>query len=401
MRCRTSRYLDSSDEEIDTTYYDKTENYLDIAYLRLKTYDLHGKGKYITKLFIDHNTLRKLPSPSEIPNLKELNCSNNILQNIPLYPKLKCLNIDTNKITSLQNYENSILKQLICCNNSDININIKLPELTHLFSSHNRHKSIDLKNYKRLLILDISHNNITNISFHNNCILKELCIENNVVTEIPVLNTIKAILADDNNIKQIHSYPNLKILSVNNNKITSINDNPKLKSLQARNNRLLKIGYYSQLEILDVSDNQLDSVKIGSHLRYIYTYGNYLSKLHISACVSNLIEIHTDFNTYKYIYSKYYDNFSYIDSNIRPQIKSEYTETNEKLINIIKQCLSEIKLNTCKQDIKKYTYNIFVIYMKRYPTTNDVDMLNSIADIILKIYKKSLKITIYFNYNKK
>lgn len=261
---RSYYYSDSSKEYTNTTRYESEESHLDIGYQKLKKieYNIYPYFSQLGSIFLDHNLLRELPSPSLLPNLKNLSCSYNLLEIIPFYPQLKYLNISHNKIKSIDNYSESSLRYLDCEGNIDININIMLPKCKKIFCSETKQVEIQMHNYPMLELLDCSHNKIINFSGNNN--LVELDIQDNQVSVLPKMPYVTHIFADNNQLKHIETYPMLKCLAVSNNAIESINTQPNLVRLFASSNKLTGIESMPMIKYLDISHNHVKNITITS-----------------------------------------------------------------------------------------------------------------------------------------
>ena len=86
---KTNRYGNPA-SYVDTIRYDAVNKNLDVAYQRLKIFNImaYPELSVIRSLFIDHNNLTILPEPNVMPHLKELTCSVNKITHVPFYPKL-------------------------------------------------------------------------------------------------------------------------------------------------------------------------------------------------------------------------------------------------------------------------------------------------------------------------
>ena len=237
MRARSHRFPDEDHGYVDTTHYDEDDNYLDIGFQRLKKISYNSSFEYITKLFVDHNSLSTLPSPKEIPLLEELTCSYNKLKIIPYYPGLVFQNNSQNNISSLSIYKNCKIKYLDCSHNSNLNIDFNLPYCEQLYISDNDLNHIDLRKTPRLELLDCGNNNIETIDGVPKLI--ELNIQHNKIKSLQQWQSLKHLTANNNNLKTLQTYPSLLTLNINHNQLIHIASQPKLTELIAHHNKHL------------------------------------------------------------------------------------------------------------------------------------------------------------------
>jgi Leucine-rich repeat (LRR) protein len=153
-------------------------------------------------------------------------------------------------------------KDTLDLSNLDLNNLNNLPNvnlITHLFISANKLSGLlDVSNIINLLILDICDNKITSIKLPNK--LNEFMFDNNQISELPKLTTLKRLQGCNNNLTFIHEYPSLEILIVSNNYINNLNNCLSLKKLIINDNPINKLYNMNTLEYLDISNTKLQHV---------------------------------------------------------------------------------------------------------------------------------------------
>ena len=110
--------------------------------------------------------------------------------------------------------------------------------------------------FPNLEVLDISHNNITEITYLP-INLKEFVCTNNKLKCLPSHNSIKILDCMSNMIEEIGSFIKLKDLNCSDNKIKQIKYFPLIKRLICRQNPITKIESLPLLEDLDCSETQI------------------------------------------------------------------------------------------------------------------------------------------------
>lgn len=412
MRLRSHKYPD--DEEsihngyIDTTYYDKHENYLDIAYQRLKIFDikLYPELSHIKKLFIDHNNLKYLPEPKYVPLLEELTCSVNNLTDIPFYPNLTFLNISHNRIINCNQYHNSKLIYFDCSYNNGFKFNFSLPKCKNLYIEHTNLKSINLNLTPKLEILDCGNNQVVQIIGGENLI--EVNVQYNQIKYLPKWIKLQRLVADNNLIIELDSLPNLISACISYNHINKIKSQPKLKKLIATNNNISIIDDCPELEIADLSHNNISSYKIPRKIQYLSIQFNPITNLVLSPYVLSIIkELQVNYKTYQNIYHPYYQNFEavHIQTNgdkLEQLLKKLSDIFNENMIQYIFNKFNNIKF-------KDRSTAIFKIVLKLYWDYFSTDKIETLKELIetkefqyllknmTKLYYKTIVITLFFN----
>lgn len=198
------------------------------------------------------------------PNLKELKCGNNSIQNLDLRqnPKLETLKCNTNQLTQLDLSKNPAISYLYCSDNQLEQLDVSHLKLDYLYCSNNKLEQLDVKNSKWLRELDCSKNELTELDVdvtHKPNLIKVEC-QNNQLTSL--------ILGQNKGLKK---------LNCAHNQLTQLNlDNMSaLEELRCQNNQLtaLDVSSSSDLTILVLKNNHLTSLNLDSnpHLDFSIT----------------------------------------------------------------------------------------------------------------------------------
>ena len=168
----------SSNTELDT---------LTLEANRLKNIDLSNNIKLVL-VDISYNDLTALDGLSALPNLKRLNLSGNLFEEIQIgNPDLETLLMTDNELTSIDVTGalniTSILLNRNKINTFDISSNVKLETL---LLSGNHLETIDLSQNQDLAYLYISSNHLNSLDVSNNLALVDLRVDRN-----PSLDCIK------------------------------------------------------------------------------------------------------------------------------------------------------------------------------------------------------------------
>lgn len=409
MRARSHKYPDSDDEKyIDTTYYDENQQYLDLGFQRLKKLDTfkYPEFTYLHKLFVDHNNLEMLPDSKYLPNLVYLTCAWNNLKNIPFYPNLVFLNIAGNKIRSCLEYQKSNIIYFDCSYNLGFCPDFNLPNCEQLYINDTELESIDLDFFPKLSILDCSNNKLINILGGNN--LVEINIQYNNIKKLPNWPELIRLMADHNQIVTLSTYPKMISLNISYNNLVKINDQPILKKIIANNNVIEIIGNMPKLELIDLSHNNIINYNIPAKAEYVSLQFNPLTNIILDEKVLKSIkELQINFETYKHIYSTYYQNIDAI--NILTN-EEKLEQLLKKLDNILSKSISryvfrrfkEIKFKEREMELLKITCKI---YSKFFPIDRNITLeelfnikeFHHLLKCITKFYYKTIVITLYFN----
>lgn len=407
MKARSHRFPDP-ENYIDTTYYNEEEEYLDIGYQLLKIFDVnrYTQLSYIKKLFIDHNYISILPDKNYLPLLEELTCSSNKLTKIPTYPKLIFLNFAENNVSDISNYNNSNITYLDASFNKNIVINFILPKCKQLYITDCTIKFIDFNNFPNLEIFDGSNNMITKINFGSNLI--EMNIQNNKISELVTYPKLKRLMADYNEISILNTLPELLSVTISYNQLTKIEYQPMLGKLIANNNKLSIIGDMPKLELVDISYNKINTFIVPLNVEYLSAQFNPITKLVLSENTLKCIkELQVNFETYRYIYDKYYKNFDSVNVQMNVDKLKQYLSKLQNIFNndIIKYIIyhfTKIKFQNRKSMLFKISLLIYWKYFpkKSYKTLQELYETHEFKNIsknITNLYYKSIVITLYFN----
>lgn len=406
-RARSSRFPRIDEiNYINTTHYDEVEQYLDIGYQKLKFLNLgrYPELKFIIKLFVDHNELTQLPNPQYLPLLEELTCTENKLSEIPYYPNLNFLNISHNRIIRCSQYHDSHLKYFDCSYNMGFIFDFYLPKCTQLFINNNNLRSIHLSLVPKLEILDCSHNYLVSIA--GAPYLLELDIQYNNIISLPQWAKLSILTANNNRLRFMLSYPCLTTAIVSYNILVKIDDQISLKKIIANNNDIRTVGAMPKLEIIDFSCNQLKSIGLPSKAEFVSLQFNPLTTLTIdNESTYSIKELQVNFDTYVYIYGKYYSYFDAVDIKINKEKLLDKLELingvfNKKIIDNIYIRFNEINFGDREQDLFKITEYAIREYMSSAKNTSlsSNDGFKSLFNSLKTIYHEVIVITLYFNH---
>lgn len=237
----------------------------------IKTYKAGGRDvltveeqRNVTTIEINNKGVSDLKGIEAFPNLTELDCGNNSIQNLDLR-------------------QNPALEKLICNKNQLTQLDLsKNPKIYHLICSWNQLEQLDVSNLKDLVTLDCSHNDLEQLDVRNSRSLVALNCSANRLTELDADVTHK---------------PSLERVECQNNQLTSLilGENKGLKKLNCAHNQLTQLNlnnmisleelncFNNQLTVLDVSDspeltklwlgdNHLTSLNLDSNPNLNFTY---------------------------------------------------------------------------------------------------------------------------------
>lgn len=237
----------------------------------IKTYIASGsnvltveKRSKVEKIEVEGRNISSLEGIEAFPNLTELNCGNNSIQNLDLRqnPKLKTLKCNKNQLTQLDLSKNPDIKYLYCSDNQLEQLDVSHLELDYLYCSNNKLEQLDVKNSKWLRELDCSKNELTGLDVdvtHKPNLIRVEC-QNNQLTSL--------ILGENKGLEK---------LNCANNQLTQLNLNNmiSLKELKCQNNQLtaLDVSSSPDLTILVLKNNHLTSLNLDSnpHLDFSIT----------------------------------------------------------------------------------------------------------------------------------
>lgn len=407
MRARSHRYPDDdADIYTDTTHFDPDIKCLDIGFQRLKIINLKSYPDFsiIKSLYIDHNNLTTLPDPKHIPNLTELNCSNNKLTSIPFYPNLIYLIMSTNRIKNISSYNgSSLLKYLDCSFNPEFELGISLPNCTNIYITDCSLSVLNLDSFPRIKILDCENNQLSNLA--NSSTIIELNVSNNLFSSIANYPNLARLYADHNKLSVVEQFNRLVLLSATHNKITLIRSQPKLEKLFGGYNQIIQLGSMPSLETIDMPHNQLNTYTLPPTVSHAYLYFNPLTDIKLQ--FTNILELQISFYTYRNIYQGYETKFKF--ANIHTSVEKLdqiLTSMNRvfdlKLINKIKKKMTKIRFS--ERDVHLFKLAL-LLYWKLF-SPGEIETIEELVQtkefsrllqILTDMYYKTMIVTLYFN----
>lgn len=240
----------------------------------IKTYKAAGSNvltveqrKNVKEIKINKKGVSDLTGIEAFPNLTELDCGNNSIQELDLRqnPKLKTLRCNKNQLTQLDLSKN--------------------PDIDYLICSDNRLEQLDVSHLKDLVNLDCSHNDLEQLDVRNCRFLETLYCSSNRLTELDADVTHKSRLVSvecqKNQLTTLILGENkgLKKLNCANNQLTQLNLNNmiSLKELNCFNNQLtvLDVSDSPELTILWLKNNHLTSLNLDNNPNLNFTYTDF------------------------------------------------------------------------------------------------------------------------------
>ena len=193
--------------------------------------------------------------------------------------------------------------------------------IQYLFLGDNDLENIpNLSQLCNLKVLDISHNNISNIDSAGleYTKLEELVCTNNKLTNLPTkLNHLIRVNASDNVITHIHNYSNIRSVICFNNKITEIdsyktNKNVKYMNISNNNISALPDNIENIEEIMVNNNNNLSIFPKYKNMRYIEIVNTDIKVIPFLG-EDHDIEIICDYDAEIFLAQKYLDNKAYVN----------------------------------------------------------------------------------------
>ena len=303
--------------------------------------------------------------------VKNVDLSHNVKLNGVLLAGLDLENVNLNGLSNLQSLS-------ISDNNlSELDLS-SLTSLEYLRLDNNSNlSSLDLSNNNNikkvkgdecnissfignssLIYLDLSENNLDDVSFPTSISLEQLYLKNSNISSIDLRNNdnLKSLDLDSNQITSIDLSHNTLLMSIslNNNLLTSIDlsHNTALSNLSIDKNQLTEIdlSHNSALKEVLLDQNQLTDVDLSNciNLERLVLDSNHISNINLSQCV-NLISLRLSKNSLSNIDLSNNDNlkYLYLDSN---QITSIDLSRNTSLRNL------DITTNPFSSDTPVYLY---------------------------------------------
>lgn len=289
-------------EEADGSVKINETNFPDpVVREKVKTYDRDNNGS-LSKSERSVSTLSWSRSSIENP------------AGIEYFPNLTRLDIDSNKITSIDLSKNTKLETVYIKSNKLESINVTgLTYLRLLSAEYNQLQQIDLSTNTKLSELRLGSNPLTSLNLSKNNALQELLLDRTCLTSLDLSNNtnLKEVncsgesYAASTNPKistlTLGNLPKLQTLSCNYNAISKLDVSgcTGLKSLSCTNNQLtqLNVSKCTALESLLCSKNQLTklSVPSNSELTRLECSSNRLTSLNVSGMLS-LTSLSCDLN---------------------------------------------------------------------------------------------------------
>ena len=233
----------------------------------IKTYIASGsnvltveKRSKVDTIKVEGKNISRLEGIEAFPNLTELDCGNNSIQNLDLRqnPMLKTLKCNKNQLTQLDLSKNPDIDYLNCSDNQLEQLDVSHLKLDYLYCSNNKLEQLDVQKSKWLrelncsknrlieLDLDVAHkpnlvrvecqnNQLTSLILGENKGLEKLNCAHNQLTQLNLNNMIslKELNCSNNQLTvlDVSSSPDLTTLVLKNNHLTSLNldNNPKLE----------------------------------------------------------------------------------------------------------------------------------------------------------------------------
>lgn len=237
----------------------------------IKTYKAAGSNvltveqrKNVKEIKINKKGVSDLTGIEAFPNLTELDCGNNSIQELDLR-------------------QNPKLRKLICNNNQLTQLDLsKNPDIYYLNCSENQLEQLDVSHLNALENLDCSHNDLEQLDVRNSKFLRVLYCSSNRLTELDADVSHKfqlvSVECQNNQLTSLILGQNklLKKLNCANNQLTQLNLNNMnaLKDLNCFNNQLtvLDVSDSPELTKLWLGDNHLTSLNLDNNLNLNFTY---------------------------------------------------------------------------------------------------------------------------------
>lgn len=237
----------------------------------IKTYKAGGKNvltveqqRNVTTIEINKKGVSDLKGIEAFPNLTELDCGNNSIQNLDLR-------------------QNPKLRKLICNKNQLTHLNLsKNPDIYYLNCSENHLEQLDVSHLKELVLLNCSHNDLAQLDVKNSIFLETLNCSANQLTELDAdvkhKTRLVSVECQNNQLTTLILGQNkgLKKLNCANNQLTQLNLNNMnaLKDLNCFNNQLtvLDVSDSPELTKLWLGNNHLTSLNLDNNPNLNFTY---------------------------------------------------------------------------------------------------------------------------------
>jgi Leucine-rich repeat (LRR) protein len=238
----------------------------------------------ITSLDVSNSEIKNLIGVQGFLALQNLNCSNNLLENIDLTKNiaLKYVICSNNRLTSLNVSKNIDLLALSCETNLltglDVSKNIALITLAF---DENQLTSLDVSKNINLKRLYGQFNKLTNLDLSNNNILNTLTINENQINSLNISKNSKLteLFCSKNRLTNLDISKNIDLYSLycDNNQLNrlDISNNINLTELICSKNQLtelnLKNGKNNQLTNIDLTSNPILTCILVDNVTYSNT----------------------------------------------------------------------------------------------------------------------------------
>lgn len=239
----------------------------------IKTYIASGsnvltveKRSKVDTIKVEGKNISRLEGIEAFPNLTELDCGNNSIQNLDLRqnPMLKTLKCNKNQLTQLDLSKNPDIDYLNCSDNQLEQLDVSHLKLDYLYCSNNKLEQLDVKNSKWLGELDCSKNELTGLDVdvtHKPNLIRVECQNNQLTSLILGENKgLEKLNCAHNQLTQLNlnNMISLKELNCSNNQLTvlDVSSSPDLTTLVLKNNHLtsLNLDNNPKLELTTYTD---------------------------------------------------------------------------------------------------------------------------------------------------
>lgn len=251
---------------------------------------------YITEQVLNSETYLNLSNmeltDSDLPDLSIfskiyiLDISNNKIEdlsNLPHLNRLDNLDISNNNIKSLDNLKNYSNIFSIRANNNQIE-NVTIPErVEYLILQNNNITNINITNNNELVMLDLSNNQIeeiTNVSGLNH--LYDINLSNNKIKDVSILSELpklQYVTLDSNpNVTGYEKLNNIVVLSLNNCNISKLNNISNLSSLK-------------NIKLSDNKDIEISANDLPKNIEYFELKNDNLSNLNFLNQTNKIVNL--------------------------------------------------------------------------------------------------------------
>lgn len=224
------------------------------------------KRSKVDTIKVEGKNISRLEGIEAFPNLTELDCGNNSIQNLDLRqnPMLKTLKCNKNQLTQLDLSKNPDIDYLNCSDNQLEQLDVSHLKLDYLYCSNNKLEQLDVKNSKWLRELDCSKNELTGLDVdvtHKPNLIRVECQNNQLTSLILGENKgLEKLNCAHNQLTQLNlnNMISLKELNCSNNQLTvlDVSSSPDLTTLVLKNNHLtsLNLDNNPKLELTTYTD---------------------------------------------------------------------------------------------------------------------------------------------------